>query len=300
MTEDKKEQEKKEVQEKKRELSVRDAIIIGSIIIAASVIAGAFIISSSISGIKITTTSSTTNQLQSYLQTLQKLPLPNISNIDPVYGNPDNTNVIVFEYSDYACPFCDEFYVQTFYQGILPNYIENGKIAWVYKVFPLYEIHPYANITSQYLTCVYEIYGFNTWEELANWSWFNFFTWDGYSSVNDVYNAFNQEAKTLGLNVSEIDQCVNSMEYYNEIYNSELNAMNTYGIDATPSFIIAVKTSTINYQQVQQVENTLNSLRQYGLSYSVFTTPDEKYIMFEFAGALPYSFFNSILQAITQ
>ena len=76
--------------------------------------------------------------------------------------------------------------------------------------------------------------------------------------------------------------------------------MNEYGVEGTPSFIIAVKTSSITYQQIKQVENTLNQLRQYGLSYTVFTTPDEKYIAFEFSGALPYSFFNSILQALTQ
>ncbi len=289
---------KEEKINEKKGLSIQNAIIIGSIIIAISVIIGALMISGSISNISIKTSSSS-NQLNTYLQTLQQVPLPNISNIDPVYGNPDSTNVIVYEYSDYACPFCDLFYLQTFPQ-ILQNYIDTGKISWVYKVFPLYTIHPYANITSQYLTCVYKIYGFNTWEEFANWSWSNFQTWDSYSSQDQVYQAFNNESQSLGLNVNQIDQCVNSMEYYNDIYNSEINNENTYGIDATPSFIIAVKTSSINYQQVQEVESSLNSLRQYGLSYSVFTTPDENYIMFEFAGALPYSFFNQILQPLTQ
>jgi hypothetical protein len=75
--------------------------------------------------------------------------------------------------------------------------------------------------------------------------------------------------------------------------------MNTYGIGATPSFIIAVKTSSINYQKVQQVERVLSQLRSYGLSYSVFTTPDYQYIMFKFAGALPYNFFSQILQPLT-
>ncbi|WP_256443454.1 hypothetical protein [Candidatus Nanopusillus massiliensis] len=39
--------------------------------------------------------------MQTYLQTLQQVPLPNITNIDPVYGNPNNVNVIVYEFSDY-------------------------------------------------------------------------------------------------------------------------------------------------------------------------------------------------------
>jgi len=226
--------------------------------------------------------------------------LPNITNIDPVYGNPNNVNVIVYEFSDYACPYCDMFYLQTFPQ-IEQNYIDNGKIAWVYVDFPLYQIHPYANISSQYLACVYTLYGFNTWEEFANWTWYNQMqniSWDTLSSQQDVYNVFNEEAQALGLNVNEIDSCVNSSEYYSQIYNEENYDASEYGIGGTPSFIIAVKTSSITFQTVQQVNSVLNQLKQYGLSPSVYTTPDYSYIMFEFAGALPYNFFNSVLQPL--
>jgi protein-disulfide isomerase len=298
------ENEKEKNNERKEEkfnLGLGEAIIIGFIVLAVSVVLGSYIVANSISNIKIYgTSSSSSSQLQMYLQTLQQVPLPNITNIDPVYGNPNSTNVIVYEFSDYACPYCDLFYLQTFPQ-ILQNYIDNGKIAWVYVAFPLYPIHPYANITSQYLTCVYELYGFNTWEEFANWSWYNQMqniSWDTLSSQQDVYNVFNKEAQALGLNVSEIDSCVNSSEYYSQIYNQENYDASEYGIEGTPTFIIAVKTSSITFQTVQQVNNALNQLKQYGLSPSVYTTPDYSYIMFEFAGALPYSFFNSILQPL--
>jgi len=300
-----KEKEKSEENNERKEwkfnLSVEKSIIIGFIVLAISVVLGSYIVANSISNIKISgSSSSSSNQLQTYLQTLTQAPLPNISNIDPVYGNPNNANVIVYEFSDYACPYCDLFYLQTFPQ-IEQNYIDNGKMAWVYINFPLYQIHQYANITSQYLTCVYTLYGFNTWEEFANWSWYNQMqniSWDTFSSQQDVYNEFNKEAQALGLNVNEIDSCVNSSEYYYQIYNEENYNMNTYGIDGTPTFIVAVKTSSITFQTVQQVNSVLNQLKQYGLSPSVYTTPDYSYIMFEFAGALPYNLFNSIFQPL--
>ncbi|AMD29525.1 hypothetical protein Nps_00090 [Candidatus Nanopusillus acidilobi] len=298
---EKEKEENNERKEGKFNLGLEESIIIGFIVLAVSVVLGSYIVANSISNIKIYgSSSSSSSQLQTYLQTLQQVPLPNITNIDPVYGNPNNVNVIVYEFSDYACPYCDLFYLQTFPQ-IEQNYIDNGKIAWVYIVFPLYQIHPYANISSQYLTCVYELYGFNTWEEFANWSWYNQMqniSWDTLSSQQDVYNVFNEEAQALGLNVNEIDSCVNSSEYYYQIYNQENYDMNTYGIGGTPSFIIAVKTSSITFQTVQQVNSVLNQLKQYGLSPSVYTTPDYSYIMFEFAGALPYNFFNSVLQPL--
>jgi len=298
------ENEKEKNEEKKESnfnLNLEKSIIIGFIILAISIIIGAYIIANSISNIKVYGSSnSSSNELQAYLQTLPQVPLPNITNIDPVYGNPNSTNVIVYEFSDYACPYCDLFYLQTF-QQIRQNYIDNGKIAWVYVNFPLYQIHPYANITSQYLTCVYELYGFNTWDQFANWSWYNQMqniSWNTFSSQQDVYNVFNKEAQALGLNVNQIDSCVNSSEYYSQIYNEENYDASEYGIGGTPTFIIAVKTSSITFQTVQQVNNALNQLKQYGLSPSVYTTPDQSYIMFEFAGALPYSFFNNILQPL--
>jgi len=290
-----------ERKEGKFNLDLGESIIIGFIVLAVSVVLGSYIVANSISNIKIYgSSSSSSSQLQTYLQTLQQVPLPNITNIDPVYGNPNNVNVIVYEFSDYACPYCDMFYLQTFPQ-IEQNYIDNGKIAWVYVDFPLYQIHPYANISSQYLTCVYELYGFNTWEEFANWTWYNQMqniSWDTLSSQQDVYNVFNEEAQALGLNVNEIDSCVNSSEYYYQIYNQENYDASEYGIEGTPTFIIAVKTSSITFQTIQKVNNALNQLKQYGLSPSIYTTPDYSYIMFEFAGALPYSFFNSVLQPL--
>ena len=294
-------EENKGKEEWKFNFNLEKSIIIGFVILAISVILGAYIIANSISNIKVYgSSSSSSNELQTYLQTLQQAPLPNITNIDPVYGNPNNANVVVYEFSEYACPYCDLFYLQTFPQ-IEQNYINNGEIAWVYINFPLYQIHPYANITSQYLTCVYELYGFNTWDQFANWSWYNQMqniSWDTFSSQQDVYNVFNEEAQAMGLNVNEIDSCVNSSEYYNQIYNEENYDASEYGIGGTPSFIIAVKTSSITFQTIQQVNNVLNQLKQYGLSPSVYTTPDQSYIMFEFAGALPYSFFNNILQPL--
>ena len=296
--------EKEKTEEKKEsnfDFNLEKSIIIGFIILAISVILGAYIIANSISNIKVYgSSSSSSNELQAYLQTLPQAPLPNITNIDPVYGNPNNTNVIVYEFSDYACPYCDIFYLQTF-QQIRQNYIDNGKIAWVYVAFPLYSIHPYANITSQYLTCVYELYGFNTWDQFANWSWYNQMqniSWDTLQSQQDVYNVFNKEAQALGLDVNKIDSCVNSSEYYSQIYNEENYDASEYGISGTPTFIIAVKTSSITFQTIQKVNNVLNQLKQYGLSPSVYTTPDYSYIMIEFAGALPYSLFNNILQPL--
>ena len=61
---------------------------------------------------------------------------------DPVKGNP-NAPVTVVEFSDFQCPFCSRFFQQTL-PLIEENYIDTGKIKFVYKDLPLDNLHPNA------------------------------------------------------------------------------------------------------------------------------------------------------------
>jgi protein-disulfide isomerase len=60
----------------------------------------------------------------------------------PVTGNK-NAKVTVVEFSDFQCPFCEQFFKNT-YPQLKKEYIDNGKIAFYYRHFPLTSIHPYA------------------------------------------------------------------------------------------------------------------------------------------------------------
>jgi protein-disulfide isomerase len=50
---------------------------------------------------------------------------------DPVLGKTD-APVTMIEFSDYGCPFCERFYVQTLPQ-IEKEYIDTGKVKFVYR-----------------------------------------------------------------------------------------------------------------------------------------------------------------------
>ncbi len=60
----------------------------------------------------------------------------------PVRGNK-NASVTVIEFSDFQCPFCEQFY-KTTYPQLKKEYIDTGKIAFYYRHFPLTNIHPLA------------------------------------------------------------------------------------------------------------------------------------------------------------
>ncbi|MEK6907352.1 MAG: thioredoxin domain-containing protein, partial [Nanoarchaeota archaeon] len=57
---------------------------------------------------------------------------------DPALGDK-NAPVLIIEFSDFQCPFCSRFREQTFDQ-IKTNYIDTGKVRFVYRDFPLSSI----------------------------------------------------------------------------------------------------------------------------------------------------------------
>lgn len=60
---------------------------------------------------------------------------------DHILGNPA-AKVVIVEYSDFDCTYCKDF-DETLHQ-IIANAGTNGEVAWVYREFPLSEIHPNA------------------------------------------------------------------------------------------------------------------------------------------------------------
>ncbi len=58
----------------------------------------------------------------------------------PVRGNP-NAKVVIVNFDDFECPFCSRAH-QTLFPELLKEY--GDRVAFIYKDFPLSEIHPWA------------------------------------------------------------------------------------------------------------------------------------------------------------
>lgn len=63
-----------------------------------------------------------------------------------------NAPVTVYEMSDFQCPFCRRFAVETF-PLIEREYIETNKVRWVFINFPLTRLHPNAVPAAQVALC---------------------------------------------------------------------------------------------------------------------------------------------------
>ena len=70
---------------------------------------------------------------------------------DAVLGDK-NAPVTIIEFSDYQCPFCRKFWTETL-PSIKAEYIDAGKVKFVYRDFPLGSIHPAAEPAAQAAEC---------------------------------------------------------------------------------------------------------------------------------------------------
>src|ERR671927_65665 len=59
-----------------------------------------------------------------------------------------NAPVTVYEMSDFQCPFCRQFALETFPQ-LDREYIASGKVRWVFINYPLTSIHANAAAAAQ-------------------------------------------------------------------------------------------------------------------------------------------------------
>lgn len=73
---------------------------------------------------------------------------------DNVRGSLD-ADIIIVEYSDFDCPYCKRFHETM--KSVYEKY--EGEIAWVYRHFPLEQLHPNTKSVAAASECVAEIGG---------------------------------------------------------------------------------------------------------------------------------------------
>jgi len=123
-----------------------------------------------------------------------------VDETDYILGNP-NAPIVMIEYSDYDCPFCKKFH-QTMHQ-IMDEYGVTGRIAWVYRQFPLAELHPNSPRVSEAALCVGDIGG-----NSAFWT-FSDLIYDG-RNIDQGTNVTKlaKYAETSGVDANEYSACV--------------------------------------------------------------------------------------------
>lgn len=125
-----------------------------SIVVSGLIIAGAIYM----------TTQQATKQAPEGDENIQLSIAPVDAN-DHIVGNPD-ADIVIVEYSDFECPFCNGFHSTML--KIMEEYGPSGKVAWVYRHFPLVQIHKSAQGAALASECVAKLGGNEKFWSFAN------------------------------------------------------------------------------------------------------------------------------------
>ena len=150
---------------------------------------------------------------------------------DPIIGN-SNAPITIIEFSDFQCPFCAKFHIQTL-PKIMDEYIKDGKFKLVFRDFPIQSIHSNALLASVAAECANEQGKF---KEMHDKLFENQKEWDSKNTDN-VIILFNQYSSEMGIEKEKFDSCIKNGKYIKEI-QKDLEDGRTYGISGTPGFFI--------------------------------------------------------------
>ncbi|HLC58076.1 MAG TPA: DsbA family protein [Candidatus Nanoarchaeia archaeon] len=146
---------------------------------------------------------------------------------DPYTGNKDAPLTII-EFSDFQCPFCQRFHDQAYGQ-IKKEYIDAGKVKFVYRDFPLESIHPYARKAAEAGECADEQGKF--WEYHGK-LFENQQVWSGAGE-----SEFKKYAQDLKLDSEKFNTCLDSGKYANEVSKDLADGARS-GVQGTPFFVV--------------------------------------------------------------
>lgn len=161
---------------------------------------------------------------------------------DHVYGSPD-AKLKLLEFSDLDCPFCKTIHVT------LKRLVDesDGKIAWVFRNFPLTERHPSAGNKAMVAECISDIAGNDTYWQFLN-AYFS--QQDASASVDLAMNI----AELLGVNRQELQNCYEEGRFEDRITSHIQDAV-TAGANGTPYTVVVTKNKNIPIGGAQPIEN---------------------------------------------
>lgn len=201
--------------------------IAAAILIVGVILAGVFLLKGSTPG-TISKNNNTNGAIFEESDIFADIKIAPITAEDHILGNKD-ADFIVVEYSDTECPYCKVFH------NTMHNIVEksNNKVAWVYRHYPIPQLHKKAFKEAEATECA--------WEQGGNemfWKYIDeVFTRTGSNDRLPV-EELPKIAKDLGLNVSNFETCLSSGKFAQKIQNQMLDGEKA-GIRGTPnSFIL--------------------------------------------------------------
>lgn len=192
----------------------------GAIVVAGMIIAGAILLKDSdpqVGTIEVGTANG-----------IPQTEIRPIGRDDHILGNK-NARIMIVEYSDTECPFCKMFH--TTMHDLIKQ--KGSEVAWIYRHFPLVQLHSKAPKQAEATECA--------WEQGGNTAFWKYV--DRLFAITPSNNGLPDEelmniADYIGLNSASFYTCLESGKYASKVENDLADGKKA-GVRGTPnSFIL--------------------------------------------------------------
>jgi protein-disulfide isomerase len=206
---------------RKSNLTIPIAIIVGFALIALAIF---------FTGSKKTTVMPTASNSSTTTTQAAGTPRP-VDATDYVRGNP-NAPILMIEYSDYDCPFCKKYHAVL--SQIMNEYGVGGKVAWVYRQFPITQLHPNAPKISEAALCVGSLAGND-----AFWKFTDIVFEERELDEQTNMVKLPDYAEQVGVKKDDFSSCYNSNKMADAVKASATEAFDI-GARGTPYTVLVV------------------------------------------------------------
>ena len=147
----------------------------------------------------------------------------------PMLGRAD-APVTIVEFSDYQCPFCSRFFATSFLV-LKKDYVDTGKVRYVFRDHPLDQIHPQARKAAEAAHCAGEQGRFWEMHEVL---------FRNRKALTATH--LPEHAQAAGADRTKLDECLASGRHAARVAQGLADGA-AIGVRGTPSFVIGKTTS---------------------------------------------------------
>lgn len=210
-----------------------------AILVAGILIAGAILLKGNTGNMPVANNTENTNT-----------EVKSVSSNDHILGNI-NSKIVIIEYSDLECPFCKVFH-KTMHEIVESS---NGKVAWVFRHYPIAQLHSKAFHEAEATECAYEQGGNDAFWKYVDRLFEITPSNDGLETA-----LLSSIAQYAGLDVNSFNNCLNSGKYKDKI-EADMSSGNKAGVKGTPASFILVRGKVVdNIRGAESYESIMQKL----------------------------------------
>ena len=171
---------------------------------------------------------------------LSKDPYAEVMKKIDVSGRPTRGNskakVVAINYDDFECPFCSRMH-QTLFPDLLKEY--GDRVLFIYKDFPLAEIHPWATHAAVNANCL-AAQNQDAYWDFADYIHANQAEVNSEKSHDGQFAALDRIAVSQGqkhsLDGTKLQACIKAQQ--DEMVKASVREGEALGVDATPTMFV--------------------------------------------------------------